>query len=329
MVLLLLRAISKQTQTRERRVVRACFVKVKSLASSFRLVLLFVWVGFKSYCDENSEHERFIATTAASSVTSFSLPSFAFVAPPLLRLQGLSGRKVGMAFVSKQRSHLAPKDRIDSGEENFKSPSSNPKSKHYKKPTSNEASAKNHAHGVKDFGMAAQHTTRISRDKAKKDDKTTKSEFGGATPAIKSAYTPVLVGDVKGKRCIIVDDIIDTGGTMLGVINALEEAGAKEIYAYASHGLFSNPDDFLGKLQNSAIKYLLISNSVSHTQMTLPPKVRLLSIAPLLAEAVARSLENRSVRGILDDEKAGSYEDEEASTDGVREMADGSKEKMA
>jgi len=72
-----------------------------------------------------------------------------------------------------------------------------------------------------------------------------------------------IVGDVSGKRCIVVDDILDTGGTMLKTIQLLKEGGAKKIYAYVTHGVFSDPQ-LMQKIQTvEGLEFLLITNSLT------------------------------------------------------------------
>lgn len=100
------------------------------------------------------------------------------------------------------------------------------------------------------------------------------------------AIATTVIGEVKDKQCIIFDDEIDTAGSMIETAKILEKFGAKEIYAGCAHGVLSGPA--IERIQNSPIKELVITNTIP-----LPPekqidKIKVLSIAPLFAEAIRR-----------------------------------------
>lgn len=96
-----------------------------------------------------------------------------------------------------------------------------------------------------------------------------------------------IIGDVKGKKIILVDDIIDTAGTMCNAANAVvEKGGAKEVYAYVAHPVLSG--DALEKLENSAIKKIIVLNTISIPDNKMLDKFTVLDVAPVLSEAIKR-----------------------------------------
>ncbi|RUL49149.1 MULTISPECIES: ribose-phosphate diphosphokinase [Lysinibacillus] len=107
-----------------------------------------------------------------------------------------------------------------------------------------------------------------------------------------------IVGNVEGKVCILIDDIIDTAGTITIGANALVEAGAKEVYACCSHPVLSGPA--IERIENSSIKELVVTNTIQLSEEKLSPKVKQLSVANLMAEAISRVYENKSVSTLFD-----------------------------
>lgn len=119
-------------------------------------------------------------------------------------------------------------------------------------------------------------------------------------PSGMTHYEPKLVGDVAGRKCILVDDIVNTGTTLSSSVKKLKHEGAESIFAWATHGVFGNVRAAPESIQNlQDLEYLLISNSIVN-ETELPNKIRILNIAPLLAEAISRALKGQSPSEILD-----------------------------
>jgi len=102
-----------------------------------------------------------------------------------------------------------------------------------------------------------------------------------------------IIGDVKGKVCIVIDDMIDTGGTLIKGAGALLEEGALEVYACATHPVFSG--NTVESLKNSRIKKVIVTNTIKLDESQIFDKIVVLSVAKLFAEAIERIYNNKSV----------------------------------
>ena len=107
-----------------------------------------------------------------------------------------------------------------------------------------------------------------------------------------------VIGDVKGKRCILIDDIVDSGGTLVNAAEALLKHGATEVMAYITHGVLSG--GAVSRIQNSRLKSLVITDSIQPTEAVKAAKnIRVLSIAPLIGEAILRTAREESVSSLF------------------------------
>ena len=107
-----------------------------------------------------------------------------------------------------------------------------------------------------------------------------------------------VIGNVKDKICILTDDIIDSGGTIVNAAGALLKRGAKEVHVYATHGVFSG--DAVKKIKNSKIKNLVITDSIdSSDKLKKVRNIEVLSISILLAEAIKRISNSTSVSDLF------------------------------
>lgn len=118
-------------------------------------------------------------------------------------------------------------------------------------------------------------------------------------PAPNVAKVMNIIGEVEGKHCILIDDIVDTAGTLCGAVDALLEQGATKVSAYASHGVLSGP---AGKrLAASELHELVITDSILQPEQIMATgKVRLIPIGPLLGEAITRVYDGRSVSSLYE-----------------------------
>ncbi len=107
-----------------------------------------------------------------------------------------------------------------------------------------------------------------------------------------------IVGQVDGKIAILIDDIIDTAGTITLAANALTESGAKEVFACCTHPVLSGPA--IERINNSKIKELVVTNSIVLSEEKKIDKITELSVAPLIGEAIIRIHEEQSVSTLFD-----------------------------
>jgi ribose-phosphate pyrophosphokinase len=108
-----------------------------------------------------------------------------------------------------------------------------------------------------------------------------------------------IIGDVKGRRCILVDDIVDSAGTLCNAAEALSEAGASAVSAYVSHGVLSG--GAVARVVSAPLETLVTTDSILATEaVRVSRNIRQLSIAPLMAEAIQRISEERSVSSLFD-----------------------------
>src|SRR5471032_1352773 len=107
-----------------------------------------------------------------------------------------------------------------------------------------------------------------------------------------------VIGEVAGQTCILIDDIVDSGGTLVNAADALLEKGAKDVYAYITHGVLSG--GAVARVTASKLKELVITDSIQPTDaIRAAPNVRVLSIATLIGEAIGRTSTEESVSSLF------------------------------
>jgi ribose-phosphate pyrophosphokinase len=108
-----------------------------------------------------------------------------------------------------------------------------------------------------------------------------------------------IIGDVEGRRCVLVDDIVDSAGTLCNAAGALMEAGAKSVHAYVTHGVLSG--GAVARVSSSPIEMMVTTDSIMATEaVRVAQNIRQITIAPLLAEAIRRISNSQSVSSLFD-----------------------------
>ena len=107
-----------------------------------------------------------------------------------------------------------------------------------------------------------------------------------------------IIGDVAGKNCIIIDDMIDTAGTISNAANAIKELGAKSVRAAATHAVLSGPA--IERLENSAIEELVLLNTMPISEEKIISKMKILTVGPLFADAMTRIHTNDTISKLFE-----------------------------
>ena len=108
-----------------------------------------------------------------------------------------------------------------------------------------------------------------------------------------------IIGDVAGRACILIDDIVDSGGTLCNAAHALLDQGAKSVTAYITHGVLSG--GAVARINSSSLKELVITDTIRPTDAAKDSdRIRILTVAPLIGEAVRRIADESSVSSLFD-----------------------------
>ena len=106
-----------------------------------------------------------------------------------------------------------------------------------------------------------------------------------------------IIGEVKGKTCVLVDDMVDTAGTLTIGAEALKKAGATEVYAACTHGVLSGPA--IERIQNSCLKEMIITNTIKLDESKKIDKIKVLSVGELLGHGILRILSDEPLSGLF------------------------------
>jgi ribose-phosphate pyrophosphokinase len=130
-----------------------------------------------------------------------------------------------------------------------------------------------------------------------------------------------VIGEVEGKTAVIIDDEIDTAGSLMEAVGALQDAGARAIYSCATHGVFSG--SALEKIAESAITEVIVTDTIPLPPGTDDPRITVLSVAPLFGEAIRRIHRGESVGALFSSEvqlvEEMTFWDEEAEKESIPE----------
>lgn len=119
-------------------------------------------------------------------------------------------------------------------------------------------------------------------------------------PAPNEAVVMNIIGDVKGRTCLIVDDIVDTAGTLCKAANALKEKGAKNVIAYCTHAIFSG--NALSNISNSVLDEIVVCDTIPLSEEAKKhPKIRQLSLSHMIAETIYRVNHKKSVSSMFEE----------------------------
>ena len=106
-----------------------------------------------------------------------------------------------------------------------------------------------------------------------------------------------IIGDVKDKRCILIDDMIDTAGTIANAANAFKDLGAKNVYACCTHGVLSGPA--IERIKNSVLEEMIITNTIKLPEEKKIDKITVLSVGQLLGHGILRILSDEPLSGLF------------------------------
>ena len=111
-----------------------------------------------------------------------------------------------------------------------------------------------------------------------------------------------VIGDIEGRNCVVMDDMIDTAGTLVKAAEVLKQRGAKKVYAYCTHPIFSGPA--IDRISDgAALDEVVVTNTIPlNAQALACSKIRQLSVAPLIAETIQRIAKGESVMSLFSDQ---------------------------